>query len=205
MSIKQHLFSQFANPRGPLGWLAGRIMSKRAGNVERTIAAIGLLELGAADRVLELGHGPGVGLERAPAAVPEGHVVGLEQSTTMPSMAARRNRGAVAGGRLSFVTADAQDPPTDLGEFDAIFSSNVWQFWADPVETLRRLAGHLAPGGRMAVTYRPPLAGATADEALDEAERIVGRLEAAGYARVRFETIEVGDVPAVVGLARSVR
>lgn len=201
MSVKQHLFSQFANPRGPLGWLAGRIMSKRRGNVERTIATVGLLELSPAARVLELGHGPGVGLEAALAAVPDGVVVGLEQSTTMRSMAERRLRGAAKSGRLTFVTADAQSPPGDLGEFDAIFSSNVWQFWEDQVETLRRWWAHLAPGGRIAVTYRPPLADAQASEALEAGVRIVEQLREAGYAEVRLETIEIGDVPAVCGIA----
>jgi len=200
MSIQQRLVSQFGHPRGPLGWVAGRIMSKRTSNVDRTLATIDLLDLSPTAGVLELGHGPGVGLERALAVVVDGSVVGLEQSTTMRSMAARRNRDAERSGRLTLVTADAQSPPPDIGQFDAIFSSNVWQFWSDPIETLRRWQAHLTPGGTMAVTFRPPHPKADEAEALGAGERIVDHLPQAGYHDVRLERIQIGDVPAVCGI-----
>jgi SAM-dependent methyltransferase len=200
MSIQQRLVSQFGHPRGPLGWVAGRIMSKRTSNVERTLATIELLDLKVTDRVLEIGHGPGVGLERVLAVVDQGSVVGLERSTAMTSMASRRNRAAVKSGRLTFVTADAQTPPADIGQFDAIFSSNVWQFWSDPIETLRRWRAHLTSDGVMAVTFRPPHPKADEGEALAAGQRIVDQLRQAGYRDVRLETFQIGDVPAVCGI-----
>jgi SAM-dependent methyltransferase len=202
MSIKQQLVSQFGYPRGPLGWVAGRIMTKRTSNVERTLATVDLLGLAPTDRVLELGHGPGIGLERSLALVPHGSVVGLERSTTMRSMARRRNRTALEQGRLRLVTADAQRPPADIGQFDAIFSSNVWLFWDDPAETLRSWLAHLAPGATMAVTFRPPHPKADETEALAAGERIVDHLTQAGYQDVRLELIQIGDVPAVCGIGR---
>ena len=198
--IKQRLFAQFRNPHGPLGWVAGRIMSRRESNVARTLATVDLLDLASGDRVLEIGHGPGVGLEAALAVA--GEVVGLEQSTAMRSMAARRNRAAVRDGRLLFVVADAQDPPPDLDGFDAIFSSNVWQFWPDQVGTLAAWRDRLESGGTMAVIFRPPLAGATEAEAHEAGERISEQLGEAGYCDVRLELIQIGDVPAVCGLGR---
>lgn len=180
-------------------------MSKRESNVERTIATVDVLALAPTDRVLEIGHGPGVGLERSLAVAAQGSVVGLEQSTTMRSMAERRSKAAVETGRLTFVTADAQRPPTDIGQFDAIFSSNVWQFWDDPVDTLRRWRPHLEPGGTMAVTFRPPHPKADAAEALDAGNRIVDQLTEAGYADVHLETIPIGDVPAVCGIGSAPR
>ena len=203
MSIRKHLHKQFGHPTGALGWLAGRIMSKRTSNVERTLATIDLLSLDPASRVLEIGHGPGVGLERVLQVVTDRSVVGLEQSTTMRSMAARRNKGAVDSGRLTLVTADAEQPPKDVGQFDAIFSSNVWQFWSDPVSTLARWRPHLASGGVMAVTFRPPHPKADEAEALAAGDRIIGHLSEAGYVDVRLETIPIGDVPAVCGLGRA--
>jgi SAM-dependent methyltransferase len=198
--IKERLVGQFRNPHGPLGWVAGRIMSKRESNVLRTLATVDLLELSATDRVLEIGHGPGIGLEAALAVA--GEVVGLERSTAMRSMAARRNRSAVENGRLALVVADARHPPPEVAGFDAIFSSNVWQFWVDPVATLTAWRDRLVPHGTMAVTFRPPLTGATEDEALAAGERIVAQLEEAGYVDVRLESIPIGDVPAVCGLGR---
>ena len=198
--IKQRLMRQFPNPQGPLGWVAGVIMSKREANIARTLATVELLELSSDDRVLEIGHGPGIGLEAALDAA--GAVVGLEQSTAMRSMAARRNRRAVADGRLTFVVADAQHPPAGIGVFDAVFSSNVWQFWSDQVATLVAWRDHLTPGGRMAVTFRPPLSNATEAEALAAGDEIVEQLVEAGYVDVRLELIPVGDIPAVCALGR---
>ncbi len=198
--IKQHLFAQFGHPTGALGWLAGRIMSRRESNVARTLATVDLLGLSSTDRVLEIGHGPGVGLEAALAVA--GDVIGLERSTSMRSMAGRRNRQAVRDRRLSLVTGDAETPPPELGDFDAIFSSNVWQFWSDQVGTLVAWRERLTPGGRMAVTFRPPLAGATESEALEAGNLIVDQLEQAGYCDVRLEPIPIGAVPAVCGLGR---
>jgi SAM-dependent methyltransferase len=201
MGWKQHLISQFGHPRGALGWGAGWLMSKRVGNVQRTLATVDLLELRPGDRVLELGHGPGVGVERALAVVGrDGRVVGLERSATMRSMTARRNRTAIREGRLSLQVGDAAAPPADLGGFDAIFSSNVWLFWSDPVAVLRAYHGHLVPGGRMAVTFRPPHPDAGPVEALAAGERIAAQLDEAGYADVRVEQIPIGDVPAVCGI-----
>ncbi len=197
MNLRRHVVSQFGNPRGPFGWVAGRIMSRRASNVERTTATVDLLGLSRHAHVLELGHGPGIGLERALRAAPEGRVVGLEHSATMSSMAARRNRRAVRAGRLRLVVADAQAPPADIGSFDAIFSSNVWQFWDDPAATLLAWRPHLAPGGLMAVTFRPPHPGAVAGEALAVGDRIADDLSAAGYDGVHIERVPIGDLPAV--------
>lgn len=63
MSIKARLFDRFRKPRGPLGILAGRIMSKRPSNQERSAWTVGLLDLRPNDRVLELGYGPGLGIQ----------------------------------------------------------------------------------------------------------------------------------------------
>ena len=137
--IKQRLFAQFRNPHGPLGWVAGRIMSKRESNVARTLATVDLLETCTGDRVLEIGHGPGVGLEAALAV--SGDVVGLERSTSMRSMAARRNRAAVRDGRLVFVVADAQDPPPGLDGFDADLLEQRVAVLDRPGRHARSLAG----------------------------------------------------------------
>ena len=37
----------------------------------------------------------------------------------------------------------------DFGDFDAIFSNNVVEHFADPVGEFRRMRGHLRPGGLM--------------------------------------------------------
>jgi hypothetical protein len=45
MTIKTRLFDQFRQPRGALGVLAGRFMSKRSSNQQRSAWTVGLLDL----------------------------------------------------------------------------------------------------------------------------------------------------------------
>lgn len=202
-AVKRHLYDQFRRPRGPLGRIAGRIMSNRSSNIERSRWTVDLLDLAPTARVLEIGYGPGLGLQAALAAAPEGTVVGLDHSSTMCSAAAKRNAGAVDSGRLSLRVGDAQVPPADLGEFDAIFSCNVWQFWDDQVATQRRLAGHLAPGGAMAVTFLPRHDGADVAAADDAATVIEFQLKEVGLVEPERHDLDLDPVPAVCIIAHA--
>jgi SAM-dependent methyltransferase len=89
------LLRTFGRPRGFLGRLGGLIMARS----NRACAewAIGLLEVGPQDRVLEVGFGPGVAIELL-ARVPARRVVGVDPSTQMLEQAAMRNAAGVASG-----------------------------------------------------------------------------------------------------------
>lgn len=204
-AITDHLYDQFRLPRGPLGHLAGRIMSKRSSNVERSAWTVDLLDLAPDARVLEVGFGPGLGVEAALEAAPDGAVVGLDHSSTMRSAAAKRNAAARHSGRLTLRVGDAQDPPADLGAFDAIFSCNVWMFWDDQVDTLARLAALLEPGGRLAVTHLPRHGGADASATAEAGDRIETQLKEIGLVDVERHTLDIDPVPAVCVIARSDR
>ena len=64
MGFWDHIVAQFGKPTGLLGKFAGLIMSKRGSNLERNMWAISLLELQPKDRVLEVGFGPGIAIQR---------------------------------------------------------------------------------------------------------------------------------------------
>jgi tRNA A58 N-methylase Trm61 len=59
-----------------------------------------LLEVTANDRVLEVGFGPGVVLQRLAKLAPAGHVAGIDQSREMIEQARARNATAVQSGLL---------------------------------------------------------------------------------------------------------
>jgi len=59
-SIGSTIVQQFGKPSGPLGVLAGLIMRMRASNRVRNLRTVELLEIQPADRVLEVGFGPGL-------------------------------------------------------------------------------------------------------------------------------------------------
>jgi ubiquinone/menaquinone biosynthesis C-methylase UbiE len=197
VSVKAKLFDQFRRPRGALGVLAGRIMSKRSSNQERSAWTVGLLDLAADDRVLELGYGPGLGLEAAMQHVTTGQVVGIDHSTTMQRMATRRLRRHQPTNNYELRAGDVEHLPTDLGTFDKIFSCNVWLFWNHPDDVFVALRNHLAPGGTLAVTHLPRHGDATRESTLQAAAIITSQLRQAGFTEIRHEILELEPVPAV--------
>ncbi len=58
-AIVRYLVSQFGNPRGLVGRLAGEFMARRPSNRARNLWTVDLLELRPHHRVLEIGYGPG--------------------------------------------------------------------------------------------------------------------------------------------------
>ncbi|MGI9596703.1 MAG: class I SAM-dependent methyltransferase, partial [Acidimicrobiales bacterium] len=104
-----HLTSQFSRPRGQLGMVAGRIMSRRGSNVDRNLWLVGLLDLQPDHRVLELGPGPGIALAAAAKTVTVGELVALDHSVAMLRQTATRTADVVDQGRLKLVEAAAED------------------------------------------------------------------------------------------------
>lgn len=197
MNVKARLFDQFRQPRGALGVLAGRIMSNRSSNQQRSAWTVGLLDLTADDRVLELGYGPGLGVEAVLRHVTNGRVVGLDHSTTMQRMASRRLRRGKTGSNYELRIGDAEHLPAELGAFDKIFSCNVWLFWKHPDDVFVTLRDHLAPGGTLAVTHLPRHGDATRETTLEAAAAITSQLRQAGFTQIRHEILELHPVPAV--------
>ena len=96
-------FRQFSGPSGLLGQVAGRLMARMNGPLNDWV--VELLELSPRDRVLEVGFGPGLAVERIAARTGQGLVVGADHSELMWRHAARRNRPGLASGRGELLTA----------------------------------------------------------------------------------------------------
>ncbi|HEY6835125.1 MAG TPA: methyltransferase domain-containing protein [Gaiellaceae bacterium] len=100
-------------------------------------------------RVLDVGSGIGDVAFLVSALVGEsGSVVGVDRAEA--AVAEARRRGEAGGMRnVSFEVGD----PAELAfeaPFDAVVGRYVLQFQPDPAEMLRRLGGHLRPGGIVA-------------------------------------------------------
>lgn len=74
--MKTWLVGQFGHPRGAWGRIAGWIMSHRPSNRLRNGWTVDLLDLRPGQRVMEVGFGPGLALERAAARLGPGGFVG---------------------------------------------------------------------------------------------------------------------------------
>lgn len=105
------------------------------------------------ERWLDVGCGPGEVLLRAARAVgPGGTVVGIDIAEPM----VERARTAAADLPQVRVEVDDAAAPSTVGPFDAVASSLVLFFLADPSAALRAWRGLLVPGGRLGVSTFGP-------------------------------------------------
>jgi ubiquinone/menaquinone biosynthesis C-methylase UbiE len=187
--------AQFHQPTGAVGHVAGWVMGRRSSNVTRNRWAVELLDVQPADRVIELGCGPGVAIAALATRATRGLVVGVDHSQVMIRQAGRRNRAAIRAGRVRLIRAPVQSMSVSDGPFDAALAVNTAGMWPDPPARLREIARLLRPGGRIALVSQPRCPGATAATSAAAAKELAGLLTEAGFERLRTETLDL-DPPA---------
>lgn len=168
------LDSAFGHPRGFLGFLGGALMAR--GNAATELQIVRLAKLGASDRALVVGPGPGVGLHAA--GMQAAHVVGIEPSETMRETAHKRCAAGVRDGRIEIRegTADNTDQPDKA--FTVVLSVNNVMLWPDRPKAFTELYRVLRPGGTLLISvHQRWLPGGRAG--------LVADAKAAGYDEVQ--------------------
>jgi SAM-dependent methyltransferase len=175
---------------------------------------IGGLSPEPAEKIIDVGCGNGaLSLDVAARVGPQGHVLGLDLSGPMLSLA--RSRAGERGlGNVNFKQSDVQ--VHDFGEpkYDGVMSRFGVMFFDEPVVAFTNLRGALRPGGRIAfVCWQDPLQndwlmvpagkmlefvpmpdmpapGTPGPFALADADRTRSILSDAGFAGVELEPVE---------------
>jgi ubiquinone/menaquinone biosynthesis C-methylase UbiE len=140
---------QLRSPEGTAGRLAGWLMSYI--NAQPYELAIRALDLRPSDSVLEIGFGPGAGVRRLLKALPRGHICGVDHSATMVNAAMRRNRRAIAEGRVELRQAGFS--PLQFGNetFDKALLVNVVYFFDRSGDEAREIYRTLKPAGLVVI------------------------------------------------------
>ena len=108
-----------------------------------------LLGLKPGDRVLDVGVGPGLlAREMAETVGEQGKVRGIDQSEPMLDMTRKRCADLE---QADFVQADACDLPYPGASFDAVVSTQVYEYVPDMERALTEAARVLEPGGRIQI------------------------------------------------------
>lgn len=192
---------QFGEPEGAAGWLIGHLMAlKNRGRSDWVLSRLGLHPHA---EVLEVGFGPGADVRRAGRVA--GFVAGIDHSAEMVRQATRRNRDAVAAGRVDLRQASASSIPWPNDRFDVVFSINALHFSRElgrPLDEMRRVA---RPGGLVAVAVQPLHPGATEETAREWGRRLELAFRDAGLADVRVESKAQKPVSTVCALGRKPR
>lgn len=164
----------FDRPSGLPGRIGAILMARL--NAPVAAAVLESLEVEPSDAVLEVGFGPGVGIERAAELASSGYVAGVDVSQPMVDRARRRNADAVEAGLVDLRQGSAEDLPFEDGAFDAAFAINTVHAWADQAAGVSEMVRVLAPGGRVALV--------STKHAGRPDEPLAALLGAAGFERV---------------------
>ena len=139
----------FGRPQGTLGRLGGVIMAHT--NADCGAWVIDLLEVAPDDRLLEVGFGPGVVIQRV--AKLAGHVAGIDQSREMVEQARARNAAAIRDGRVELRYGSVESLPFGDNSFDKALAINSMQVWPQAVAGLREIRRVMKAGGSIALGF----------------------------------------------------
>jgi trans-aconitate methyltransferase len=143
---------QFGGPSGIVGWLVTRGLERGNAELNRRVVSTVSSAVTHPTRVVEIGCGPGVGLNALLSAYPQAQVIGVDRSDVVLAAARRRNKEALGQGRLTLVEGDV----SSAGRYqpiDVAIAVHVLYFWPEPVDQLRLILSMLAPGGTLAIGY----------------------------------------------------
>lgn len=139
----KYISSQFKNPRG----FCGVVVSITQNVVNRTMYknAVALADLGANDKILDIGYGNGHLLQMLykKQAV---DMYGIDISADAKEMALKKNRIAANADQLHLSVGDCCNLPYGENTFDTITSINTVYFWKDTVKGLSEIKRVLKPG-----------------------------------------------------------
>lgn len=173
------------HPSGLFGRVLGWIWWRETAPINDH--ALQLLDVQPGEHVLELGFGPGRTIRQLVQA--GARVTGVDVSTRMIRLAARRNRTAVRAGTATLHQGDGTDLPIGDRRIDAVVSVHTIYFWSDHAAVAAEFGRVLSPGGRLVLGMRDPALPLTdrADPDVYQQVRLdrsSGLLEAAGFDEV---------------------
>jgi ubiquinone/menaquinone biosynthesis C-methylase UbiE len=174
--LQSLLLRAFGRPTGILGKIGGLIMARSNRNCAAWV--IGLLDVAPRDKVLEVGFGPGVGIELLTQAASGGYVFGIDPSREMLDQTRARNADAILSGHVDLQLGTAEALPFRAGSFDKAVAINTLQIWPDAVTGLREVHRVMKTGGRIAIGFTR--------HSGQKRNGLIEKFAAAGFANVRI-------------------
>ena len=147
------LSAQLEKPSGFFGrWYMSAALE--SGNAALYEFSLGLMNLAPTDRVLEIGFGGGGHMGAMVARLSAGHLAGVDFAPDMVAVARRKNRAALATGRLELREGDVAALPYPDAAFDKVLTVNTLYFWSEPERGAAEILRVLKPGGTLYLAFR---------------------------------------------------
>ena len=151
------MYRMFVVPDGKSGEKGAQMMIDLGDAMARE--AIAFLDLGKQDRVIEIGFGPGIGLETLAKTASQGTVVGIDPSELMHQLASERNKDSIASGKINIIKGTVQNLPFDDDYFNGAVAMDNMHFWSEPLSGLIELKRVLLPGSNLVCSFTPHSGG----------------------------------------------
>ena len=127
--LKEIIASQFKKPAGLFGIFTSNMMIK--GNRNKYDTLIKDLNIKVNDKILEIGYGPGIGINAIAGKCNSCIIHGVDFSKLMYKRATKLNRKYIDEKRAKLLLGDFLTAKIDTGDYDIIFCLNVVYFWDD--------------------------------------------------------------------------
>jgi cyclopropane fatty-acyl-phospholipid synthase-like methyltransferase len=182
--------SQFRKPSGLLGRIISKIMIK--GNVSEYDKIIPELEIQKNDRILEIGYGHGLGVDRI-ASTYDCFVSGIDFSELMFRMAKKRNRKHIENKKVELFHGDFLCSAIIPNQYDKIFCLNVIYFWDKLDKPFSRIKTMLKEDGLfclfMAHSEYLKKMKFTKDDIFNKysIDQVVDELKSAGFREITYQ------------------
>lgn len=108
------------------------------------------VNVGETDKVIDIGCGGGVNIEKFLKLTSE-NVDGLDYSEVSVAETIKRNQDAVDCGKSRVIHADVRDMPIDDESYDLASAFETIYFWPDIGETFREVSRIIKPNGQFMI------------------------------------------------------
>jgi ubiquinone/menaquinone biosynthesis C-methylase UbiE len=136
---------QFKKPSGFWGTIVSNLMIK--GNRHEYDALIIDLDLHNNEKILEIGYGPGIGIELIARENDSCIIYGIDFSELMYKRAAKRNKALIDSQMVKLLFGDFIQTNINAVDFDKVFCLNVIYFWDDLKQPFEKVYSLLRNGG----------------------------------------------------------
>ncbi|XP_039605946.1 uncharacterized methyltransferase YdaC-like [Polypterus senegalus] len=146
---------KFGHPTLSLtGWMIKKILENIHETLEINTAKLAQIQPDSA--VLEVGFGPGLGLQEAIRYLTnaKGKLYGLDHSEYMYSVASKRLREQIASGKAQLFLGSVEKIPLPDSVVDRVFHSNCHYYWPDLKKGSVELHRVMKPEGVMVTTFK---------------------------------------------------
>lgn len=152
MSFSRFFSEQARKPTGLFGRLVMSIIfDKGNANINRFVYE--LMSVRKDDHILEIGFGTGKLIYEMAKRIDKGLIEGVDFSSTMVSIAQRRNKKQIAKGKVKIIKGDFDEISFQKESFNKACSVNTIYFWPEPESTTKNIADILKPEGMFVVAF----------------------------------------------------